>query len=86
MPSLEITEVVLVQCNVANNNCQHSSRDLYTFVPNQPFGQLLDVFPTSFIFLETFNSELPHIELLLTDQNFKLVKIENEINITLDIN
>ena len=47
MPYLEITEVVLVQCNVANNNYQHSSTDLYTFVPNQPFGQLLDVFPTS---------------------------------------
>ena len=25
-PHLEITEVILVHCNIFNNNCQHSSR------------------------------------------------------------
>ena len=39
VPHLEITEVVLVNCNIVNNNYQHNSRDLYTFVPNRLFGQ-----------------------------------------------
>ena len=41
---LEITEVVLVHCDDANNNYQEDSRVLYTFVPNNLFGQLLDIF------------------------------------------
>ena len=49
-PNLEITEVVLVHCNIANNNYQQSSRALYIFVPNKSFSQLLDVSPKSFTF------------------------------------
>ena len=42
--TLEITEVVLVQCNIVNINYQQDSRVLYTFIPiNKSFGQLLDV-------------------------------------------
>ena len=40
MPYLEITEVVLVHCNIVNNNYQQNSRILYTFVPNKSYGQL----------------------------------------------
>ena len=47
---LEITEVILVHCNVVNNNYQHNSRVLYTFVPNKLFAQLLDISPKNFIF------------------------------------
>ena len=32
---LEITEVVLVHCNILNNNYEQDSRVLYTFVPNK---------------------------------------------------
>ena len=39
MPHLEITEEVLVHCNIANNDYQHDSRALYTFVPNKSFDQ-----------------------------------------------
>ena len=38
VPHLEITEVVLVHCNIVNNHYQLDSRVLYTFVPNKPFG------------------------------------------------
>ena len=31
---LEITEVVLVHCNIVNNDYQQDSRVLYTFVPS----------------------------------------------------
>ena len=55
VPHLEITEVVLVHCNIVNNDYQQDSRVLYTFVPNKPFGSLLEISPTNHIFLKTFN-------------------------------
>ena len=39
--NFEITEVVLVHCNIVNNDYQQVSRVLYTFIPNKPFGSLL---------------------------------------------
>ena len=49
-PHLEITEVVLIHCNIVSNNYQQDSRVLYTFVSNKTFGQLLDISPKNFIF------------------------------------
>ena len=69
---LEITEVVLVHCNIVNNNYQQDSRVLYTFVPNKPFGSLLEISPTSHIFFKTFNSEYPNINVWLTFQNSQI--------------
>ena len=43
VPHLQITEVVLVHCNIVNNDYQHDSRVLYTFVPNKSFGSLLEI-------------------------------------------
>ena len=43
MPPLEITEVVLVHCNIVNNYYRQDSGVLYTLVPNKSFGQLLDI-------------------------------------------
>ena len=54
VPHLEITEVLLVHCNIFNNEYQQDSRVLYTFVPDKSFGQLLDISPKNFIFLKTF--------------------------------
>ena len=62
VPHIETTEVVLVHCNMVNNDYQQYSRVLYTFVPNKPFGSLLDISPTNHIFLKTFNSEYNEIE------------------------
>ena len=47
---LEITEVVLVHCNIVDNGYQQDSRVLYTFAPNKPFGSLLEISPTNRIF------------------------------------
>ena len=62
VPHLEITEVVLVHCNIVNNNYQQNSRVLYTFVPNKPLGSLLEIYPTNHILLKTFNSEYNETE------------------------
>ena len=50
VPHVEITEVVLIHCNIVINDYQQDSRVLYTFVPNEPFGSLLETSPTNFIF------------------------------------
>ena len=86
VPHLEITEVVLIYCNIVNNDYQQDSRVLYQFVPNKSFGQILDILTKHFIFLKTFNSEFSYIELWFTDQNSKPLEIEDKINITLVIN
>ena len=49
---LEIAEVVLVHCNIVNNEYQQDSLVLYTFVPNKPFGSLLEISPANHIFLK----------------------------------
>ena len=54
LPRLEITELVLIHCNIVNNDYQEDSRVLYKFVPNKEFGQLLDITPKNFIFLKSF--------------------------------
>ena len=61
VPYLEITEVALIHCNVANNSYQQNSRVLYTFVTNKSFGQLLGISPKIFVFLKRFDSEFSDI-------------------------
>ena len=81
VPCLEITEVVLIHCNVVNNSYQQKSRALHTFVPNKSFDQLLDISSENLMFLKTFDSEFLHIEVWFTDQNSNPLEIEDEINI-----
>ena len=85
VPHLEVTEVVLVHCNIVDNDYQHDSRALYTFVPNKPLGSLLEISPTNHIFLKIFNSEYHEIKIWFTDQNSKPLEIEDRINLTLVI-
>ena len=82
VPHLEITEVVLVHCNIVNNDYQQDSRVLCTFVLNKPFGSLLEMFPANHIFLKTFNSEFQIIEVWFTDQNNQPLEIKDRINLT----
>ena len=67
VPHLEIFEVVLVHCNIVNNDYQQDSRFLYTFLPNKPFGSLLENSLTNFIFLKTFKSEFQEVDVWFTD-------------------
>ena len=50
VPHLEAVEFILVHCNLVNNNYQQHSMILYTFVPNKPFGSMLEILPTNHIF------------------------------------
>ena len=81
MPYLEITKVELIHCNIVNNDYQKDSRVLYTFVPNKPFGNLLEISPKYHIFLIIFSSEFQEIQVWFTDQNSKPLEIEDKVNL-----
>ena len=72
--------MVLIHCNIVNNDYQHDSGVLYTFVPNNFFGSLLEISPTNNTFLKTLNSEYDEIKVWFTDQNSKQLEMEDRIN------
>ena len=84
VPHLEVVELVLVHCSLVNNDYQQDLRILYTFVPNKPFGNLLEISPTN-TFQKTFNSEFQEIRVWFTDQTSKSLEAEDRINVTLII-
>ena len=63
VPRLENVDVVLVHCNLVNNSYQQHSRELFTFVPNKQYGQLISISPHSLIFLKTMNTEFSEIDI-----------------------
>ena len=85
VPYLDIVELVLVHCYFVNNDYQQDSRILYTFVPNKPFGSLLEISRTNHIFLKTFNSEFQEIKVWFIDQTSWLLEVEDQVNLTLII-
>ena len=82
VPHLEVVELVLVHCNLVNNDYQQDSRILYTVVPNMTFGSFLEISPTNHVFLKTFNSEFQEINIWFTDQTSKPLEVEDRINVT----
>ena len=85
MPRLETVKIVLVHCNLVNNNYQQASKVLFTIVPNKQFGQLIIITPHSLTMLKTANAEFSFFEIWLTDQNNRPLKTEDNVNITLII-
>ena len=51
-----------MHCNLVNNNYQQASKVLFTFVPNNQFGQLLYIASHSLIMLNTTSTEFSSIE------------------------
>ena len=85
VPRLEVIELVLVHCNLVNNDYQQDSRTLYAFVPNNTFGSSLEISPTNHVFLKKFNSEFQEIKIWFTDQTSAPLELEDKINVTLII-
>ena len=85
VPHLEVVELVLVHCNLVNNDYQQDSRIFYTFVPNKTIGSLLEISPTNQGFLKTFNSKFQEVKVWFTYQTSKPLELEDKINITLII-
>ena len=85
VPKLESAEVVLVRCNLVKNDYQHSSKLLYSFVPNKQFEQLINILPNTLTMMNTVNTEFSHIEIWFTDHFSKPLEIEDNVNLTLII-
>ena len=84
-PKLESVEVILVYCNLVKNDYQHTSKVLFTFVPNKKFGQLLNISLHVFTMMNTVNTEFSFVEVWFTDQSSKALEIEDNVNLTLII-
>ena len=85
VPKPESVEVVLMRCNLVNNSYQKASKELFTFVPNKQFGQLITISSHLLTRLKTTSAEFQFIELWFTDQNNRPLEIEDSVNITLII-
>ena len=62
VPKLESAEVVLIHCNLVKNDYQHTSKVLFTFVPNKEFGQLINISLYAFKMMNTVNTEFSYVE------------------------
>ena len=85
VPKLESIEVVSVHCNLVKNNYQHSSKALFSFVPNKKFGQLINISPNTLTIMNTVNTEFSIIEVWFTNQASKAIEIQDNVNLTLII-
>ena len=83
VPKLESVDLVLVHCNVVNNNYQQASKVLFTFVPNKKYGQLITISFEMLIMLRTVNTEFSFIEIWFTDQDNRPLEIEDSVSISL---
>ena len=86
VPSLEVVEVVLVQCNLAVNQYQQKSEILYTFMSNKSYAYLLNIEPSNLAFLKTYNIEFDEIIITFAYQNCRPLEINVKVNLTLLIN
>ena len=80
VPRLEMTKVILVHCNIVNNDSQYNLRILYTFLPNRSSADC-QICHLKTLFLKTFHSEFSCIEIWFTSQNSKLLGIEDKITL-----
>ena len=85
VPKLESVEVLFVHCNLVKKDYQHTPKDLFTFVPNKQFGQLMNISPYSLTMMNTVNTEFSSVEVWFADQASKALEIEENVNLTLII-
>ena len=85
VPKLESVEVVLSHYNLVKNDYQHTSKVLFTFVPNKQIGQLINISPHSLMMMKTVNTEFSSVEVWVTDQASKTLEIEDNVNLTIII-
>ena len=85
-PSLKVDEVVLVQCNLVDNQYQQNSEVLHTFTTNKFYGYSLNVEPSNLVFWKTYNTDFDKVIITFTDQNDRPLEIDDKFNLTFLIN
>ena len=86
MPILEVLEMVLLQCNLVDNQYQQKHEVLYTFPPNRSYGYLLNVEPNNLVILKTYNTEFDDVTVTVTDQSGRPLEIVDKVNLMILIN
>ena len=86
VPSIEVVELVLVQCNLVDNSHQQKFKVIYTFMPNKSYAYLLNVEPSNLVFLKTYNTDSDEIIITFTDHNGGPFEVEDKVNLKLLIN
>ena len=74
---LESVEIVLVHCNLVKSDYQHTSKVLYSFVPNKQFEQFINISPHSLTMMNTANTKFSFVKVWFTDQASKALEIED---------
>ena len=85
VPKLESVEVALVHCKLVKNDYQHTSKVLFTFVPDKESGQLINISPHSLTMMKTVNTEFSSVEVWFKYQVSKALEIEDNVNLRLII-
>ena len=80
VPSLGVAKVVLVQCNLVDNQYQRKPKVLYSFTTNKAYAYLLNIEQSNLVLWKTYNNEFNN------NQNSGALKIEDKVNLTLLIN
>ena len=79
VPSLEVVEVVLVQCNLVDNQYQQKCEVLYTFTSNNFYAYLLNIEPSNLVFFKTYSTEFDEIIITFMDQSSRPLDIERKL-------
>ena len=72
---LESVEVFLMNCDLVKNDYQHTSKVLFSFVPNKQFRWIINITPHSLMTMNTVNTEFSFVEVWFTDQASKALEI-----------
>ena len=74
-----------MHCNLVKNDYRHTSKFLFSFVPNKQFGQLINISPHSLTMMNIVNTEFSYVKVWFTDQARKALEIEDNVNLALII-
>ena len=85
MPSLEVVEGALVQCNLVDNQYQQKFEGLSIFTLNKSYAYLFNVEPSNLLFLKTYKSQFIEIIITFKDQNGRRLQIEGKFILKLVI-
>ena len=55
---------------------------IYNFTPKKSYTYLLNVEPSTLVFLETYNTEFDETIITFSDQNDRPLEIDKKVNLT----
>ena len=82
VPYLEVVEVVLVQCNLVDNQYQQKFDVSCIFTPNKSYVYLLNIEPSYLMYLKIYDTKFHEIIITFTDQNGRPLEIEDKVYLT----